>query len=71
MAETILGVAAAYLGLGLIMAVGFVAVGVGRVDPAAKRGTLGFRLLILPGAVALWPLVALKWARNWTPGGRP
>ena len=33
----------------------FVTRGVGRVDPAAASGTWGFRVLILPGAAALWP----------------
>lgn len=50
-----------YAALGLIFALAFVTRGVGRVDPAAREGTWGFRLLILPGTVALWPLLARRW----------
>ena len=50
-----------YLGVGLVFAIAFVWKGVGRVDPAAKEGTLGFRLLILPGVAALWPILARRW----------
>ena len=30
---------------------------------ASISGTWGFRLLILPGAAALWPLLLLRWLR--------
>ena len=45
-----------YTLLGLLFALPFVFRGVHKVDPVAKDGTLGFRLLILPGVIALWPL---------------
>jgi len=51
----------AYAALGVLFALAFVTRGVQRVDPAAKTGTLGFRLLIVPGAVALWPLLLRRW----------
>jgi len=53
--------AAIYLGLGVVFAIAFVTIGVGGLDPVAREGTVGFRLLILPGAAALWPLLALRW----------
>jgi hypothetical protein len=62
-AQVILGLAAGYLGCGLVFGAAFVAVGVGRVDPAARGTGLGFRLLILPGTAALWPLLAVRWLR--------
>lgn len=52
----------AYLAFGLVFAIPFVLRGVGRIDPIAREGTRGFRLLILPGVVALWPLLARRWA---------
>ncbi len=55
-----------YAALGLIFALAFVTRGVGRVDPAAREGTWGFRLLILPGTVALWPLLARRWLAGVT-----
>ena len=53
-----------YLLLGVIFAVPFVARGVNRVDPAAVKGTRGFRMLIYPGVVALWPLLASRLLRG-------
>ncbi|HRC84249.1 MAG TPA: hypothetical protein PK413_01420 [Thermoanaerobaculia bacterium] len=52
-----------YTGLGVLVALPFVLRGAGRVDPGAERAPWSFRLLILPGAVALWPLVARWWLR--------
>ncbi|MEM8931313.1 MAG: hypothetical protein AAGE94_09070 [Acidobacteriota bacterium] len=52
-----------YAAIGLLFGIAFVTRGAGRVDPTAADGTWGFRLLILPGAAALWPLLALRWSR--------
>lgn len=46
-----------YAALGVAFAIPFVIWGVKRIDPAAREGTWGFRLLILPGCAALWPLL--------------
>ncbi|MFN7940257.1 MAG: hypothetical protein U0X73_01550 [Thermoanaerobaculia bacterium] len=53
-----------YLGLGFAFSLAFVFVGIGRIDPAARGAGWGFRLLVLPGAAALWPLLAWRWARG-------
>ena len=50
-----------YLLCGLVFAVPFVVVGVKRIDPHALHGSWGFRLLIFPGAMALWPLLLRRW----------
>jgi hypothetical protein len=50
-----------YAALGLVVALAFLAVGLARVDPGA-RGAYGFRPLLLPGLVLLWPLVLWRWA---------
>ena len=31
------------------------------IDPLARSGTWGFRLLILPGSALFWPLLAKRW----------
>lgn len=31
-----------------------------RIDPVAQTSTLGFRLLCVPGAAILWPLLLIK-----------
>jgi hypothetical protein len=53
-----------YLGLGLLFGLVFVTALVGRIDPGAREAGKGFRLLILPGAVLLWPLLLLRVARG-------
>jgi uncharacterized membrane protein YphA (DoxX/SURF4 family) len=58
--------AAAYLALGLLFAVPFVLKGVGKIDRSAQAGTWGFRILILPGTVLLWPLLAKRWGTGAT-----
>ena len=57
-----------YTGAGLLFALAFLARGVERVDPGARGATLGFRLIILPATIALWPLLLQRW-RN--ADGRP
>ena len=57
----LLNVLAIYAVAGLVTAVAFVTFGVTRVQPAAV--SLGARLLILPGAAALWPYVLMRWLR--------
>ena len=53
-----------YGALGLVFALCFVTLGVGRIDPSAKGAGVGFRLMILPGAAALWPLLLWRWLRE-------
>lgn len=53
-----------YAVIGVMFALAFVSVGVGRLDPQAQGAPLGFRLLIFPGSAALWPLLAWRWAQG-------
>lgn len=66
-AEILVDAAGAYLAAGLLFALVFVTAGVQRVDPAARGATWGFRVLILPGATALWPLLLARWLRGGPP----
>ena len=50
-----------YALLGVLFAIVFVTRGVGRIDPDARAGTWGFRLLIFPGVVAFWPYLMRRW----------
>ena len=52
----------AYLTCGLAFAMAFAFVGVKRIDPHAAHGSWGFRVLIVPGTMALWPLLLRRWA---------
>lgn len=53
-----------YCGIGALFAVAFVTWGVAAVDEKARKGTRGFRLLLVPGAIALWPWLAALWLRR-------
>jgi len=64
MAAAFLIALGAYLACGIVFALAFVSLGAGRVDPHAKEGTWGFRLLIIPGAAALWPFLLSRWLRG-------
>ncbi len=55
--------AAAYLAVGVVFAIVFATRLAGRLDPAAARGTWGFRVLVFPGAALLWPLLMLRLGR--------
>jgi len=70
-AEVILVIALVYLLCGLAVGLPFVLRGVDRVDEAARGAPLGFRLLILPGTIVLWPLMVTKWIKAPRSGGHP
>jgi hypothetical protein len=53
----------AYAIVGVLFAILFVLRGVQRVDHQARGASIGFRLLILPGAAAFWPLLLMRWLR--------
>ena len=50
-----------YFALGLIFAGPFVLKGVERVDPAAKGAKWRFKVLLIPGVMAFWPLLLKRW----------
>jgi hypothetical protein len=60
-AEWIVYLAMIYAAVGVLFAIAFIAFGVGRMDSAAKGSPLAFRLLILPGAAAVWPVLLKRW----------
>jgi len=51
---------AGYFLIGLGFAAGFALRWSGRLDPVARDGSPGFRVLIIPGAALLWPWLALR-----------
>lgn len=61
LAEKIWLPVALYLAIGALFSFAFVAVGAARLDRAARGAGPLFRVLIVPGAAALWPLLALMW----------
>jgi hypothetical protein len=53
-----------YFGLGLLFAIAFATAGVKRLDANANGSGVAFRLLILPGSAAFWPLLLRRWIRG-------
>lgn len=60
-AEIVLWVLGFYLLAGLAVGVPFICRGVNKVDAAASGTSVTFRLVILPGCVAFWPLILRRW----------
>ncbi len=56
-----------YAAMGVLFALPFVVWGVNRIDPSAAKGSWGFRVLVLPGTAALWPILLTRWLRKAPP----
>jgi hypothetical protein len=63
MAAAILLTAAVYAAMGALFGIAFAWRGIDRIDPAAHGAPWTFRLLMLPGVIALWPMLALRWQK--------
>ncbi len=50
-----------YIVAGIVAAVPIVLFGIMRLDPAARGSSRLFRLMILPGVIAFWPLLLGRW----------
>jgi hypothetical protein len=64
MLTALLTIVASYAAAGLLFAIYFAVTGVSRLDKAARGTSVFFRLLIVPGAVALWPFLAMRLIRG-------
>lgn len=51
---------AAYLGVGLLVAVTTIVFAMKRIEPGAGDMPLRVRLIVIPGLIALWPLVIVR-----------
>jgi hypothetical protein len=58
----VLGILGLYVMAGVLFAVAFAVSGVTQVQPAPM--TVGARILILPGAAALWPFLLTRWLKS-------
>src|SRR5215831_18449906 len=63
-AASLLMLSGVYLICGLVFSIPFALIGTGKIDPHAAHGSWGFRLLIIPGAILLWPLLSLRWVKG-------
>lgn len=53
-----------YLLPGFVFAVWFAYVKVPRIDPGARNSSFFFKLILLPGAMLLWPILLFKLKNN-------
>lgn len=56
--------AAVYLLAGVVFAIIFLLKGLEVLDEAAIGSTPGFKIIILPGCIVLWPILFHKWQRK-------
>lgn len=55
---------ALYFLIGMLLGIPFVIAGAQKIDPAAQGAKWRFRLIILPGVCAFWPLLLMRWMRG-------
>lgn len=63
MIDALLVALAAYASLGLVASVWLLTLGLVRTDPALASSPRRVRLILLPGCVALWPLLLVHTIR--------
>ena len=60
----VLTIAAYYLLIGCAFSVAFFWRGYAIIAPEARGASMATRLMWMPAAIALWPLLARKWQAN-------
>ena len=67
-AETIAGIFGTilfmYLCCGIVFSIAFLVKGINKVDETTHGSTWGFKIIIIPGVIALWPLLLQKWRKT-------
>jgi len=53
-----------YLLVGLLFSIVFLWKGLTKIDANANGTNFGFKLLIIPGTIALWPMLLYKWVKS-------
>jgi hypothetical protein len=62
--EVILIIAAVYFLLGILFVIPFLTKGLTKVDEGAHGGTIGFKIIIIPGVIVFWPVLLRKWIKR-------
>ena len=50
-----------YLLLGVLFVFPFLTKGLSKVDEGAHGGTIGFKIIIIPGVIVFWPVLLRRW----------
>jgi hypothetical protein len=63
MVELVLIIVLVYLILGVLFVIPFLLKGLTKVDEGAHGGTMGFKIIIIPGVIVFWPFLLRRWIR--------
>ena len=63
MVEAALIIVLIYLLMGILFVIPFLLKGLTKVDEGAHGGTIGFKIIIIPGVIIFWPVLLKKWMR--------
>jgi len=64
MVELILIIVLIYLAPGVLSVIPFLVKGLTKVDEGAHGGTMGFKIIIIPGIIVFWPVLLRKWIKQ-------
>ena len=68
MAETVVSIilvaVVVYVALGALFTILFQIKGLHKIDEATHGSPIGFRLIIIPGCLLLWPALLAKWIKT-------
>ena len=64
MVEAVLIIVLIYLLLGVLFVIPFLMKGLTKVDEDAHGGTIGFKIIIIPGVIVFWPVLLTKWMKK-------
>lgn len=53
-----------YLLGGLVFALAFITKGLTAIDEGAQGTGIGFKIIILPGVIVLWPFLLTRWIKQ-------
>ena len=61
--QILLIIVAIYLACGFVFMIPFIIKGVDVIDEGAHGSSIGFRIIIIPGAIVFWVVLLRKWLK--------
>ena len=56
-------IVAVYLAMGFLFMIPFIIKGINKIDEGAHGGSIGFRIIIIPGVIVFWIVLLNKWIK--------
>jgi hypothetical protein len=63
MVEVVLIIVSLDLLLGALFVIPFLMKGLTKVDEGAHGGSIGFKIIIIPGVIVFWPMLLRRWIK--------